>query len=121
MELILWRHADAEDGIRDSERKLTSKGVKQAGRMAKWLLPRIGEDVVILASPAKRAQQTARALNRDFQTVDEIGLAATPHDILAAAGWTENHSADHRRCGASADFGRNGGRRAGRSESAVAS
>ena len=47
MELILWRHADAEDGIRDSERKLTSKGVKQAARMAKWLLPRIGEDVVI--------------------------------------------------------------------------
>jgi len=91
VELILWRHADAEDGIRDSERKLTSKGVKQAGRMAKWLLPRIGEDVVILASPAKRAQQTARALNRDFQTVDEIGLAATPRDILAAAGWTENH------------------------------
>jgi phosphohistidine phosphatase len=88
MELILWRHADAEDGMHDSERKLTAKGVKQAARMAKWLRARIPEDAVILASPAKRAQQTARALSPNFKTVKEIGTSATPEDILLAAGWS---------------------------------
>ncbi len=87
MELILWRHADAEDGTPDSERKLTAKGVKQAARMAKWLRPRIPEDALILASPAKRAQQTARALNPDFRTVKEIGTSAALEDVLLAAGW----------------------------------
>lgn len=87
MELILWRHADAEDDAQDSERRLTAKGVKQAARMAKWLRPRIPEDAVILSSPAKRAQQTARALNPEFKTVKEIGTSAAPEDILHAAGW----------------------------------
>lgn len=87
MELILWRHAEAEDGIHDSERKLTAKGIKQASRMAKWLRARLPDGVVILASPAKRAQQTARALNLEFRTVKEIGLAASAEDVLRAAGW----------------------------------
>jgi len=90
VELILWRHAEAEDGIiHDSERKLTAKGVKQASRMAKWLLARMPQDAVILVSPARRAQQTARALHLDFETVKEIGLAASAADVLRAAGWPE--------------------------------
>lgn len=87
MDLILWRHADAEDGLRDSERELTAKGVKQAARMGKWLRARLPDDAVILVSPAKRAQQTARALDRDIKTVREIGVAAAPEDLLSAAGW----------------------------------
>ena len=90
MELILWRHADAEDGIPDSERKLTPKGVKQAARMAKWLRARLSADALILASPAKRAQQTARELDPDFKTAKEIGLAANAEDVLLAAGWPGN-------------------------------
>jgi len=81
------RHADAEDGAPDSERKLTAKGVKQAARMAKWLRPRIPEDALILASPAKRAQQTARALDPDFKTMKELGTSAAPEDVLLASGW----------------------------------
>jgi len=87
VELILWRHAEAEDGIHDSERKLTAKGIKQASRMAKWLRARIPDDAVILVSPAKRAQQTARALNPVFKTVPEIGLAASAEGVLQVAGW----------------------------------
>lgn len=87
MELILWRHADAEDGMPDEARKLTAKGIKQATRMGKWLRRRLPEDVVVLASPARRAQQTARALTPDFRTVLEIGTAASPEDILQACGW----------------------------------
>ena len=59
MELILWRHADAEDanGKEDAARELTKKGRKQAERMAKWLRPRLDGDWRILVSPAKRALQ----------------------------------------------------------------
>ena len=87
MELILWRHADAEDGTPDGERKLTAKGIKQAARMAKWLRARIPDTAEILASPAKRAQQTARALSPAFKTVPAIGTSASAEDVLLAAGW----------------------------------
>jgi phosphohistidine phosphatase len=87
MDLILWRHADAEDGIiPDSERKLTAKGIKQAARMAKWLKRRLPADAVVVASPAKRAQQTARALTPDFEVVEEIGTSASVEDVLRACG-----------------------------------
>lgn len=87
MELILWRHADAENGSHDSERSLTEKGIKQAARMAKWLRARLPENAVVLASPAKRAQQTARALASDYKTVMEIGTSASAKDVLLACGW----------------------------------
>ena len=87
MDLILWRHADAEDGVPDEERKLTGRGVKQAQRMASWLKERLPGDVVILASPAKRAQQTAQALAKKFETCREVGTAVTPQSVLKAAGW----------------------------------
>src|SRR5258706_4372234 len=87
MDLILWRHADAENGGHDSERKLTAKGIKQAARMAKWLRARLPEDAVVLASPAKRAQQTARAFSADYRTVTEIGTSASAKDVMIACGW----------------------------------
>ena len=34
MELLLWRHAEAEDGFPDAERRLTPRGEQQAQRMA---------------------------------------------------------------------------------------
>ncbi|HEX7466215.1 MAG TPA: histidine phosphatase family protein, partial [Usitatibacter sp.] len=39
MELILWRHAEAEDagGGGDLARSLTKRGRKQAAKMAEWL------------------------------------------------------------------------------------
>ena len=91
MELILWRHADAEAGVRDSERRLSAKGLKQAARMAKWLRARIPKDALILVSPAKRAQQTARELDMKFKTVSEVGTSAAPEDILVAADWPEGN------------------------------
>ena len=41
MDLILWRHAEAEEGGPDLERRLTPKGRKQAKRVAAWLLQRL--------------------------------------------------------------------------------
>ena len=87
MELILWRHADAEDGAPDEERKLTPKGEKQAQRMAAWLKERLPKDAVVLSSTARRARETAQALTRKFETTREIGTGATPQSVLKAAGW----------------------------------
>lgn len=87
MELILWRHADAENRIPDDARALTPKGVKQAERVAKWLRKRLPEDVVVLVSPARRAQQTAQALTRKFETSGRVGTDATPQEILKAVHW----------------------------------
>lgn len=87
MDLILWRHADAESGIPDEERKLTAKGFKQAEQAAAWLAERLPKNAVILVSPARRAQETARALTKKFDTRPEIGTAATPQAVLEAVGW----------------------------------
>ena len=62
MELILWRHAEAEDGADDMARRLTAKGEKQAAAMAQWLRGHLPGQYTLLASPAMRAQQTASAL-----------------------------------------------------------
>ena len=80
MELILWRHAEAEDGFPDEERALTPQGIAQADKMAAWLKAHMPQDIKILVSPAKRAQQTAGALHLPFTTVDELapGASAPP-------------------------------------------
>jgi len=87
MELILWRHADAEDGYPDAERQLTARGRAQAKRIAEWLDKRLPKDAVILASPAARAQQTVQALRRKFTTCEEIAPGAKPADVLKSAHW----------------------------------
>ena len=89
MDLILWRHADAEDGVPDISRKLTAKGEKQAQQMGQWLKDRLPEKFRLLASPAKRTQQTALALSKTFETVKAIGPGADEVAVLAAAGWPE--------------------------------
>jgi hypothetical protein len=87
MELILWRHADAELGQPDGERRLTPKGLKQAARMAEWLAARLPDDYVVMASPAVRAQQPARALSTDVKTVPDFGTASSAKDLIRACGW----------------------------------
>ena len=87
MDLILWRHADAEDGEPDLGRQLTAKGEKQAQQMGDWLKARLPEKFKMLVSPAKRAQQTAQALGKTFETVKSISPGADAIAVLTAAGW----------------------------------
>jgi phosphohistidine phosphatase len=86
MDLILWRHADAEEGAIDLERRLTPKGHKQAEKVADWLSSRVTE-FQLLASPAIRAQQTAEALKKKITTVKALAPGASVSAILKAAGW----------------------------------
>jgi phosphohistidine phosphatase len=93
MELILWRHAEAEDGTPDLERQLTGKGRKQADKMAAFLRDRLPEHTRILVSPATRTQQTALALTKHFITDAALGTSASPQTVLDAAGWPDAEGA----------------------------
>lgn len=65
--LILWRHAEAEDVSatgEDAGRALTKRGQKDAAKMAKWLNEHLPEDTEIFCSPAQRCLETAAALNQ---------------------------------------------------------
>lgn len=89
MDLILWRHAEAEDGVPDAARALTAEGRRQARVVARWLGGQLPEPVRILVSPARRAQETARALRREFETSELLAPGATRQALLAAAEWPE--------------------------------
>ncbi|MDR5854956.1 histidine phosphatase family protein [Caballeronia sp. LZ062] len=90
MNLILWRHAEAEDqASSDLARQLTSRGRKQAQGMAKWLRARIGDDAIFLASPATRTIQTAEAFGDRYRVVDDLAPGKTAKNVLDAAGWPD--------------------------------
>ncbi|HXJ53566.1 MAG TPA: histidine phosphatase family protein, partial [Burkholderiales bacterium] len=93
MDLILWRHAEAEEGEPDLARELTPKGEKQAQRIAQWLLQRLPAKFILLSSPAARAQQTAEALGVPVKTVKDIAPGAAVSAILKAANWPEQKGA----------------------------
>jgi phosphohistidine phosphatase len=89
MDLILWRHAEAEDGIPDLDRELTPRGIKQAEKIAAFLHQFLPSDTRILVSPAKRAQQTAAALTSHFTLAPTIAPGAFAPAILQAARWPD--------------------------------
>lgn len=93
MELILWRHAEAEEGVPDLERQLTEKGQRQAAKMAVFLRSRLPKNTRIIVSPAVRAQQTASALTKHFETDNRVGPGASPKAVLEAAGWPDGEGA----------------------------
>lgn len=92
MELILWRHAEAEDGMPDQERQLTAKGMRQAKKMAAFLRSHLPNNTRILVSPAVRAQQTAQALTEKYDIEPVIAPGASSQEVIKAAGWPANKS-----------------------------
>jgi phosphohistidine phosphatase len=96
MDLILWRHAEAEESPADVqsgsdlERSLTPRGEKQAARMAAWLDRQLPERARILVSPARRCEQTALALGRKYKIRAELGPDAPPSQLLELVQWPVN-------------------------------
>ena len=87
MDLILWRHAEAEDGTPDLERRLTRRGHRQALRMARWLDQQLPASYRILSSPAARARQTAAALSPTMHVDERLEPGARAQAVLEASGW----------------------------------
>lgn len=96
MDLILWRHAEAEDldetdegGGDDLSRRLTAKGEKQAARMAAWLDRQLPDGVRIWCSPAVRTEQTVLALGRKYRVRNELRPDASLDDLLQVVQWPD--------------------------------
>jgi len=87
MDLILWRHADAAEGGRDLDRKLTAKGRKQAERVSEWLVARLPGKFTLISSPARRARETADALHVRYKIVEKLAPGASVEAIVEATGW----------------------------------
>ncbi|GAB3627113.1 SixA phosphatase family protein [Pandoraea terrae] len=99
MNLILWRHADAENlpstlamnAQADLQRELTERGHKQAADVAEWLRRRLPKDALILSSPARRAIQTAEALTDSPRIVRDLAPGATAMTLLGTIDWPNNN------------------------------
>jgi phosphohistidine phosphatase len=92
MDLILWRHAEALEAREvedDLNRSLTAKGERQAHRMAAWINRHLPASARVLASPARRTQQTAAALDRKIKTVAELAPDGTVEGLLHAVRWPD--------------------------------
>ena len=90
MDLILWRHAEALDeseAMEDLQRPLTSRGEKQAARMAAWLDRQLPDGARVICSPARRTEQTALALGRKYKLRAELLPGCTPAELLELAQW----------------------------------
>ena len=101
MDLILWRHADAEDGpdfgpatpgptsVADADlhRCLSARGHKQATRMAKWVDRILTNSARVLVSPAMRCEQTVVPLGRKYKTCPELAPWASVDDLLTLVQW----------------------------------
>jgi len=101
MDLILWRHADAEDGpdfgptpagpssVADADlhRCLSARGHKQASRMAKWVDRTLTNSARVLVSPAMRCEQTVVPLGRKYKTCSELAPWASVDDLLTLVQW----------------------------------
>ncbi|GAB2536472.1 MULTISPECIES: histidine phosphatase family protein [unclassified Simplicispira] len=96
MDLILWRHAEAEMGaahMDDLSRPLTARGEKQAARMAAWLERQLPDGLRVLSSPARRAEQTATALGRKYKLRAELLPDGTAQDLLELVQWPRSRGA----------------------------
>ncbi len=96
MDLILWRHAEAEEGdstTADHKRRLTERGGKQAKEVARWLHRHLPRKRKILVSPAERTQQTAHALELPYEIEPRLGISASVMDVLTVAGWPDQSGA----------------------------
>lgn len=92
MDLVLWRHAEAQewvDGCNDLERSLTSRGEKQAKRMANWLDRQLPEHTRVLVSPALRCEQTALVLGRKYKIKTELGPDGSVSQLLELVQWPD--------------------------------
>lgn len=102
MDLILWRHAEAQEhpelltgrpgDALDLARRLTPRGEKQAARMAAWLDRQLPEGARIWSSPAARCEQTVMALGRKFKLRDELCPEGDLLALLELVQWPSGKS-----------------------------
>ena len=76
MDLILWRHCEAEPGEPDLGRRLTSKGLKQGERMAQWLDTQNGEPGVTVVAKLEKMIEEMEKQRKERQQKQQANNAA---------------------------------------------
>ena len=92
MELYLLRHADADTAaLSDDARRLSDKGVAQAGKVARFCEAHQISPEVVLSSPVRRAHETAQIvcahLRRELKICRWLACGMTP--VAALEGLQE--------------------------------
>lgn len=82
MNIILWRHATAEDTFPDHDRDLTTKGELQAQKMGQWLRRNLTGTLLTLVSPSKRTLQTAKWFSEDVHLHPSVKVSSKTEQIL---------------------------------------
>ena len=98
MDLILWRHAQAEDARpnqSDLARELTARGQVQAQLVGAWLDEHLPKDARVLVSPAQRTQATAAALSQPWTVSAALAPDQPAEAVLAACGWPQGEPDGH--------------------------
>ncbi|MFG6666781.1 phosphohistidine phosphatase SixA [Halomonas sp. HNIBRBA4712] len=87
--LLIMRHGEAGPGRDDPARTLTTRGEREAARMAAWLGTRVNPGTVRLyASPYRRAQQTAAPVSKALGVpVETLSLITPDDDPRAVSDW----------------------------------
>lgn len=103
MDLILWRHAQAQDiasspdaepsASADMARPLTVLGCQQAEAMAHWLKRRLKQNTTIVVSPAVRCEQTVAALELPYILHRDLAPNKGADDLLALTQWPHSDQA----------------------------
>ncbi|MDR1890042.1 MAG: histidine phosphatase family protein [Zoogloeaceae bacterium] len=87
MELLLWRHAEALDGAPDHTRELSTRGQKQARKIALWLEARAPKNLRLIVSPTIRTRQTAGRFRLEMEICEALATNAPPAEILSMLDW----------------------------------
>ncbi|WP_290790009.1 phosphohistidine phosphatase SixA [Halomonas sp.] len=83
--LLILRHGEAGPGVPDAERELTGQGSHEVGRLAAWLAARDEPaGLRLLASPYRRARQTAAIIGEALGVPVETLPILTPDDDPSA-------------------------------------
>ena len=105
LQVIFWRHAEAEDPApgggedADLKRELTRQGRRDASRVAAWIKAHVPKPWTVRASPARRTMQTATALVDDPYTEELLAPGSGVESILQVMEHHRGHPSTLVLCG----------------------
>lgn len=82
MNLYIARHAHAENGVPDSERKLSQRGRDYLSEQIQYWKTKIEQIDIILTSPYKRALETAEIIHKRFNVKHELIMDLSLQPIM---------------------------------------
>lgn len=93
MDLLLWRPAEAGEGLGEAARPLTARGDRHARRVAQWVRTQVSPQLRVVVAPTVAAGQMAERLGLPFEVSVRLSLGGCISEMVAATGWPEGRGA----------------------------